>query len=366
MKQKIVFLDIDGTMVDAAGRIPASTKEALRRAQENGHRLVICSGRSRFQIYDELLDLGFSGIVGAAGAFVEADGKEIYHAYIDEAHGKKSFEYLEKNGFLYCYQADDGIVLNQRSFVEADGKEIYHAYIDEAHGKKSFEYLEKNGFLYCYQADDGIVLNQRSFDGIIGIYREVGMSESRLTRLMGNMHLTEEPWKNSHNEKGIVLNQRSFDGIIGIYREVGMSESRLTRLMGNMHLTEEPWKNSHNEKIIYYQAPFPLAKVHADLEPYFDAIAFSMEGIDAYAGEIGINGIHKATGMERYLNYVGMSREDSIAIGDGANDLQMMEYAGIGVAMGNALLDVKKRADMVTDAIGEDGLYRAFVKLGLI
>ena len=271
MKQKIVFLDIDGTMVDASGRIPASTKEALHRAQENGHRLVICSGRSRFQIYDELLDLGFSGIVGAAGAFVEADGKEIYHAYIDEAHGKKSFEYLEKNGFLYCYQADDGIVLNQRSF----------------------------------------------------------------------------------------------DGIIGIYREVGMSESRLTRLMGNMHLTEEPWKNSHNEKIIYYQAPFPLAKVHADLEPYFDAIAFSMEGIDAYAGEIGINGIHKATGMERYLNYVGMSREDSIAIGDGANDLQMMEYAGIGVAMGNALLDVKKRADMVTDDIGEDGLYRAFVKLGL-
>ena len=37
MKQKIVFLDIDGTMVDASGRIPASTKEALRRSQENGH-----------------------------------------------------------------------------------------------------------------------------------------------------------------------------------------------------------------------------------------------------------------------------------------------------------------------------------------
>ncbi len=272
MKQKIVFLDIDGTMVDFSGTIPASTKEALHRAAENGHKLVICSGRSRFQIYDELIDLGFSGIIGAAGAFVEVGGKEIYHAYIDEEHGKKSFEYLEKNGFLYCYQADDGIVLNQRSF----------------------------------------------------------------------------------------------DGIIELYREFGMSESRLKRLLGNMHLTEEPWKNSHNEKIIYYQSPFPLAKVQADLEPYFDTIAFSMEGIDEYAGEIGINGIHKATGMERYLNYVGMSREDSIAIGDGPNDLQMMEYAGVGVAMGNALLDVKKRADMVTDAIGEDGLYHAFVKLGLI
>ena len=43
-----------------------------------------------------------------------------------------------------------------------------------------------------------------------------------------------------------------------------------------------------------------------------------------------------------------------------------MEYAGISVAMGNARDDVKERADMVTDDIGEDGLYKAFVRLNLI
>ena len=272
MRQKVVFLDIDGTIVDSDGRIPDSTKAAVKKAQENGHKMVVCSGRSRFQIYDEVLNLGFSGIVGAAGAFVEVDGKEIYHAYIDEAHRKSSYEYLEKNRFLFCYQADDGVVMNQRC---------------------------------C-------------------------------------------------------------DGMVNIYRDMGMDEKHLEHLIGNLHLMEEPWKNDRNEKIIYHNAPFTVEKVHADLEPYFDAVAISLDGMDEYAGEIGINGINKSTGMEIYLNHVGIDRENCIAVGDGPNDLQMMEYAGIGVAMGNARADVKQRADMVTDAIGEDGLYHAFERLGLI
>ena len=138
------------------------------------------------------------------------------------------------------------------------------------------------------------------------------------------------------------------------------------RLTGNMHLTEEPWKNPRNEKLLYYNAPFPVAKVHADLVPYFDTVAISLEGMGEYAGEIGINGINKATGMERYLKAVGIAREDSIAVGDGPNDLQMMEYAGIGIAMGNAREEVKERADMVTSSINNDGIYRAFETLGLL
>lgn len=272
MDKKVVFLDIDGTMVDAEGKIRTSTKEAIRQAKANGHKMVICSGRSRFQIYDELLELGFSGIVGAAGAFVIADGEEIYHAYIDEEHRKSSYEYLEQHGVLFCYQADDGIVLNQR----------------------------------CQK------------------------------------------------------------GMVDHYRSLAMDERRLQRLIGNMHVTEEPFYNERSEKIIYYRAPFPVERVKRDLEPYFDTVAMSLDGMDEYSGEIGINGINKSTGMEIYLHHVGIQREDSIALGDGPNDLEMMEYAGIGVAMGNAREDVKRRADMVTDPIGEDGLYHAFVKLGLV
>ena len=70
MDKKVVFLDVDGTMVNEKGEIPESAQYAVRTAQANGHRMVVCSGRSRFQIYDALLELGFSGIVGGAGAFV--------------------------------------------------------------------------------------------------------------------------------------------------------------------------------------------------------------------------------------------------------------------------------------------------------
>ena len=70
--------------------------------------------------------------------------------------------------------------------------------------------------------------------------------------------------------------------------------------------------------------------------------------------------------MKHYLEYAGIAREDSIAIGDGPNDLQMMEYAGIGIAMGNAREEVKQRADLVTEHIDEDGLYHAFERLHLL
>ena len=48
MKTKVLFLDIDGTLVDFQGKIPESAKEALIRAKERGHHLVLCTGRTRF------------------------------------------------------------------------------------------------------------------------------------------------------------------------------------------------------------------------------------------------------------------------------------------------------------------------------
>ena len=57
MDKKVVFLDVDGTMVNEKGEVPESAQYAVRTAQANGHRMVVCSGRSRFQIYDALLEL---------------------------------------------------------------------------------------------------------------------------------------------------------------------------------------------------------------------------------------------------------------------------------------------------------------------
>lgn len=65
------------------------------------------------------------------------------------------------------------------------------------------------------------------------------------------------------------------------------------------------------------------------------------------------------TGIESILKYYGIKREEIMAFGDGENDIEMLQYAKIGIAMGNADNDVKKAADYITDHIDEDGIYKA-------
>ncbi len=77
-------------------------------------------------------------------------------------------------------------------------------------------------------------------------------------------------------------------------------------------------------------------------------------------------GVNKAGGIEQVLKYYGFSREESMAFGDGENDIQMLDYAGISVAMGNAPDGVKAHADYVTAATGEGGISSALRHFGLI
>lgn len=66
--------------------------------------------------------------------------------------------------------------------------------------------------------------------------------------------------------------------------------------------------------------------------------------------------VSKARALERLGQYYNISPSEMIAIGDGLNDLDMIEYAGLGVAMGNAHDLVKGRADFITKSCDEDGV----------
>ncbi|MDE6888416.1 MAG: HAD hydrolase family protein, partial [Eubacterium sp.] len=65
---KVIFFDVDGTLVSFGGQMSESAKEALRKARSNGHQLVICSGRSRGQIYPWLLEVCLDLILSATVA----------------------------------------------------------------------------------------------------------------------------------------------------------------------------------------------------------------------------------------------------------------------------------------------------------
>ena len=73
-------------------------------------------------------------------------------------------------------------------------------------------------------------------------------------------------------------------------------------------------------------------------------------------------GVDKAKSLERLLAMVNIDKDDVIAVGDGFNDLSMIEYAGLGVTMDNAPGEVKSRANFVTSSNDEDGVAKVIEK----
>lgn len=74
----------------------------------------------------------------------------------------------------------------------------------------------------------------------------------------------------------------------------------------------------------------------------------------------------KDVGISKVIEYFGIKREETMAFGDGGNDIDMLKFCGIGVAMGNAGDDVKEAADYVTDDACSDGIYNALRHYGVI
>ena len=66
-------------------------------------------------------------------------------------------------------------------------------------------------------------------------------------------------------------------------------------------------------------------------------------------------GVTKASGLEYVVDQLGVTAADALAIGDGRNDIEMLAWAGRGVAMGQAVQSVIDAADDVTDIVSEDG-----------
>ena len=74
----------------------------------------------------------------------------------------------------------------------------------------------------------------------------------------------------------------------------------------------------------------------------------------------------KGVGIKKMIDYLGISQEETMAFGDGGNDIEMLEFVKIGVAMGNAGDNVKKSADYVTENVDDEGIYKALKKFEII
>lgn len=107
-------------------------------------------------------------------------------------------------------------------------------------------------------------------------------------------------------------------------------------------------------------------------EKLFQKIPESLTGfmyknkhLNLYNGEISIKGITKATGLKQITNYLNIPIEDTIAIGDSLNDLDILQEAGLSICMGNGADECKKTADFVTKDVSDDGLAYALKHFNL-
>ena len=82
--------------------------------------------------------------------------------------------------------------------------------------------------------------------------------------------------------------------------------------------------------------------------------------------DVTARGNNKQKGIDEIIRPLGIALEETMAFGDGGNDISMLRHAGIGVAMGNAKDDVKAAAKYVTDTVDNDGILKALQHFGII
>ncbi|HEX9027276.1 MAG TPA: Cof-type HAD-IIB family hydrolase [Clostridium sp.] len=109
--RKIIFIDVDGTLCNDEGQVPDSAALAVKEARKNGHLVYLCTGRSKAEIYDFIIEIGFDGIIGAGGGFVEIGEDMLYHKKVSEENVRHLVDffndhkvnfYIESNGGLYA------------------------------------------------------------------------------------------------------------------------------------------------------------------------------------------------------------------------------------------------------------------------
>ena len=137
-------------------------------------------------------------------------------------------------------------------------------------------------------------------------------------------------------------------------------------VIGTMKRIPDLRKIEKPQKIFYHQSPIDVEETQKRIGDYFLDMEMSFGKSDPYSGEITTRGIEKSTGMEQLMRHFGLSAKDSVAFGDGPNDLDMMQYAGLSICMGGGREETKKRADYVTADVDDDGIYRALEHFRLI
>lgn len=119
-------------------------------------------------------------------------------------------------------------------------------------------------------------------------------------------------------------------------------------------------------KVSVFESPVSMEHLVREIGGEIAVVANSVAEEGRHAGELYQRGISKADGVAAVIAHLGIAREDTVAIGDGANDLDMIAFAGVGIAIEGSHPDLVAIADHLAARPRDEGLVAAFTKLGLL
>lgn len=261
MNEKVLVLDIDGTLTNSRKEITPATKRGIQEIMMRGHKVILASGRPTpgMRRYEQELEL------------------EKYGGYL-----------LSFNG---------GRIVECRT-----GEIVYQRTLPPVVIPKLYQFAKANGCgLVTYLGDK--IISAFEPDEYIELESRINGMDVRVV----------EDFKN--------------------FVDFDVNKCLMTAPVDSAPELEKQLQQKYGDILSIYRS-----------EPFFI--------------EIMPKNVDKATSLNRMLESIGLTREDAICCGDGFNDISMIRYAGLGVAMGNAQPAVKEAADYITATNDEDGLVQ--------
>ncbi|MDO4680356.1 MAG: Cof-type HAD-IIB family hydrolase [Aerococcus sp.] len=272
-----VFLDIDGTLVDYDNSLPQSAIDAIKQAQANGHFVCTVTGRSKAEMYEEIVSIGFDGYIGANGNYVEVGDTVVRHKSIAPEDERKMVDWLHQEGLEFFLEANSGLYGSEH--FEERGQSTMQAYAKQK-GSQFGEHAVRQAFPL--------------------------------------MKFGKALYRDDVNKISFILDDYAdYERAVDIFSD-------------------------------------------------FSVNTWGGVGETALFGDIALPNVDKRTGIQALLDYTGAVDAQTIAFGDAKVDIPMLEFADVGVAMGNGGPEIKAMADYVTADVLNDGLKKAFQHFYLI
>lgn len=204
------------------------------------------------------------------------------------------------------------------------------------------------------------VLNMKEYNGMFLSYNGAKVVEYTTNKCIYEKALSsEDTHKMLKHLKKFSVNVMVTSGEYLLVEDIDGYKSEYEARLNNLKLKQvddlDKYVDFQPNKILISAEPEYLALVADEIkEPFGDRLSIYFS--TPFYLEVMANNIDKAQALDKIAKHLGIESDEVIAFGDGHNDIPMIEYAGLGVAMANAVDDLKAAANEITLSNDDDGI----------